>query len=32
MWKPDGVMHLRGPAVLVADVELSADWLSRVQG
>src|SRR5215471_2191981 len=31
-WQPDGVMHLRGPAVLVADVELSADWLSRVQG
>jgi diaminopimelate epimerase len=30
-WQPDGVMHLRGPAVLVADVELSADWLSRVQ-
>jgi diaminopimelate epimerase len=31
-WQPDGAMHLRGPAVLVAEVELSADWLSRVQG
>jgi diaminopimelate epimerase len=30
-WQPDGAMHLRGPAVLVAEVELSADWLSRVQ-
>jgi diaminopimelate epimerase len=30
-WQPDGAMHLRGPAVLVAEVELSADWLNRAQ-
>jgi diaminopimelate epimerase len=30
-WQPDGVMHLRGPAVLVAEVELSAEWLNRAQ-
>jgi len=31
-WQPDGVMHLRGPAVLVAEVERSAGWRSGVQG
>jgi diaminopimelate epimerase len=30
-WQPDGAMHLRGPAVLVAEVELNADWLNRAQ-
>jgi len=30
-WQPDGEMHLRGPAVLVAEVELGADWLNRAQ-
>ena len=30
-WQPDGAMHLRGPAVLVAEVELGADWLNRAQ-
>jgi diaminopimelate epimerase len=30
-WQPDGAMHLGGPAVLVAEVELNADWLNRAQ-
>lgn len=30
-WQPDGTMHLRGPAVLVAEIELSADWLNRAE-
>lgn len=31
IWQPGGAMHLRGPAVLVAEIELSADWLNRAQ-
>ena len=30
MWSPDGV-ELRGPAVLVADIELDAAWLDAAQ-
>lgn len=30
-WQPEGVMHLRGPAVLVGEVELSADWLDAAR-
>jgi diaminopimelate epimerase len=30
-WQPGGAMHLCGPAVLVAEIELNADWLDRAQ-
>jgi diaminopimelate epimerase len=30
-WQPDEAMYLRGPAVLVGEVELSAEWLDAAQ-
>jgi diaminopimelate epimerase len=27
-WQPTGEVHLRGPAVLVAEIDLDADWLA----
>jgi hypothetical protein len=30
-WQPDEAMYLRGPAVLVGELELSAEWLDAAQ-
>jgi diaminopimelate epimerase len=30
-WQRSGEVHLRGPAVLVAEIELDADWLDAAR-
>jgi diaminopimelate epimerase len=30
-WQTSGEVHLRGPAVLVAEIELDSDWLDRAR-
>jgi diaminopimelate epimerase len=31
-WQTSGEVHLRGPAVLVAEIELNSDWLDAARG